>query len=530
MPSKKYKLKKLHFHPITTFFLITIGIMLLSSILQFFNVQVSYSEINSRGELENTIVAVKGMFSGNGFKYLVSDALKNFSTFAPLPTLLVALLGLSVAHASGLIDSFIKRGTLGLDNKVITFVLIFLATFSSIINEVGFVILIPLAALIFLANGRNPLLGITAAFCGVAFGYGATIFAGSTEIALVPMTELAARLVDGSFHVSMLSNLFAIIATTIVLSFVGTYVIENIIVKKIGRYKLSEEELSTETKEIKLDVMEIEEQKRLENELNEKRGLKYGAITFFVVIAFIGYMIFPGLPGSGLLLDNTQFAYIDKLFGENSYFQSGFTVLVSFLLLAIGVAYAIGAKSIKNDKDMIEKATIYLKNVGYVIMLLFFASNMIAVFKETKIGEVLVAIIANLLKEIQFTGFPLILVVLLAIAFCGLFVTSTTIKWSMLSPVVVPLMMQANISPQFTQFIYRAGDSMTKGITPLLAYFVIYLAYMNIYNKDDEPITISKAISFITPYWMIISLTWIFILLFFYMLRIPIGPSVLPGL
>jgi aminobenzoyl-glutamate transport protein len=328
----------------------------------------------------------------------------------------------------------------------------------------------------------------------------------------------------------MLSNLFAIIATTIVLSFVGTYVIENIIVKKIGRYKLSEEELSSETKEIKLDVMEIEEQKRLEQELNERRGLKYACITFLLVIILIGYMIFPGLPGSGLLLDNTQFAYIDKLFGDNSFFQSGFTVLVSFVFVATGIAYAIGAKSIKNDKDMVDKATVYLKNVGYVIALLFFASNMIAVFKETKIGELLVAILANLLKEIQFTGFPLILVVLLAIAFSGIFVTSTTIKWSMLSPVVVPLMMQANISPQFTQFIYRAGDSMTKGITPLLAYFVIYLAYMNIYNKDDEPITISKAISFITPYWMIISLTWIFILLFFYMLRIPIGPSVLPGL
>ena len=530
MTKKKFRLKKFHFHPVTTFIFMTIGIMILSSILQALKVQITYPAITSRGDLENTVIAVKGMFSAEGFKYLVSDSLKNFSTSAPLSTLLVALIGLSVAHASGLIDAFIKRGTLGLDNKVITFALIFVATISSIINEVGYVVLIPFSALIFLANGRNPLLGITAAFCGVAFGYGATIFAGSTEILLVPITESAARIIDGSFHVSMLSNLIAIIFSTVVLSFVGTFIIENIVSKKIGRYKLSEEELSSETKEIKLEAVEFEEQKRLKQELNEKRGLKYALITFIVCIILVGYMIFPGLPFSGLLLDTTQFAYIDKLFGDNSYFQSGFTVLVSAIFVFTGIAYAIGAKSLKNDKELIEKITLYLKNVGYVITLLFFASNMIAVFKETNIGQVLVALLSNLLQGIPFTGFPLVLLVVLAIGVSNLFVTSSSIKWSMLSPVVVPLMMQANISPQFSQFVFRASESMTKGITPLLPYFVIYLAYLNIYNKDDEPITISKALSFVSPYCLIICATWIFIILFFHMLGIPIGPSVSAGL
>ena len=530
MPKRKLKIKKLHFHPITTLIVAIIAVMLVSSVLQFFKVQISYALINSRGELENTIVAVKGMFNAEGFRYVVSEALRNFATFTPTSSLLVALIGLSVAHASGLIDTFIKRVTLKLNNKVITFILIFLAVFSSLINEVGFVILIPLAALVFLANGRNPLLGITAAFCGVAFGYGASLFAGSTEIALVPITELAAKLVDAEYHVSMLSNLFAIITTTVVLSFVGTYVIENIVVKKVGRYKIKEEDTSGETKEIRLDEMAIEEQKRLERELHEKRGLRYGAIAGLVAIILFAYMIIPNLPGSGLLLDKNQFAYIDKLFGDNSYFQSGFTVLVGLFFTVTGIAYAFGAKSLKNDKDLIEKASAYLKDVGYVIVLMFFASNLIAVFKETNIGTVIVGLISNLIKETPFSGFPLIFVVLLAIAVSNLFVTSQSTKWTMLSPVVVPLLMQNNISPQFAQFIYRAGDSMTKGLTPLLAYFVIYLAYLNIYNKDDDPITIRKAISFVSPYCLIISLTWLFIILFFYMLRIPIGPGVGVGL
>ncbi len=530
MASKKFKLKKFHFHPVTTFIFLILGVMIISNILQALNVQVSYSRVTQGGNLENTIVAVKGMFSGDGFKYLISESMRNFATFTPLSSLLVALLGLSVAHASGLIDTFIKRGTLRLNNKVITFTIIFLAIASSVINEVGYVILIPLSALVFLANGRNPLLGITAAFCGVAFGYGATIFAGSTEIALVPLTESAARLIDGSFHVSLLSNLIAIIFSTIVISFVGTYVIENIIVKKIGRYKLSEEDLATETKEIRLDAMELEEHKRLERELAERKGLKYAMIALIVSIIVVAYMIIPNLPGSGILLDKNQFAYTDQLFGDNSYFQKGFNVIVSSIFVIVGIAYAVGAKSLKNDKDLIEKATLYLKNVGYVIVLLFFASNFIAVFKETEIGTVIVGFVANMIKEISFTGFPLIIVVLLAIAFCSLFVTTQTAKWTMLSPVIVPLLMQANVSPQFTQFIFRAGDSMTKGITPLLAYFVIYLAYLNIYNKDEEPITISKAISFVSPYCIIVGITWIFIILFFYMIGLPIGPGVSVGL
>ena len=526
MPKKKHKLKKFHFHPITTFIFLIIGVMLISSILQFFKVQISYAIINSKGTPENTIVAVKGMFSGEGFRYLISESLKNFAQFTPLSSLLVALIGLSVAHASGLIDAFIQRGTLKINNKIITFLLILIAIFSSLINEVGYVILIPFAALVFLANGRNPLLGITAAYCGVSFGYGASLFAGSTEIALVPITEMAAKLVDSDFHVSMLSNLFAIIISTIVLAFVGTYIIENIIVKKIGKYKIKEEDVAGETKEIKIEEMAIEEQKRLEKELHEKKGLKYASIAGLILIIMFIYMIIPGLPGSGLLLDNNNFAYIDKLFGDNSYFQNGFTVLVSIFFAITGIFYAIGAKSLNNDKELIEKATLYLKNVGYVIVLMFFASNLIAVFKETNIGTLMVGLISNLIKEIPFSGFPLLVVIIMGIAISNFFVTSQTTKWTLLSPVIVPLLMQNNISPQFAQFIYRASDSMTKGITPLLAYFVIYLAYLNIYNKEDEPITIRKAISFVSPYCLIISLTWIFIILFFYMLGIPIGPGV----
>lgn len=530
---KKIRFKKIALHPITTFIIMTFIVMILSSILQALQVQSSYSRVNASNELENVVLSVKGLFNFDGFKFLISKAAKNFASFTPLSTLLIGLIGLSVAHASGLIDTFIKRVTLKINNKTITFAIIFVATVSSIINDVGYVVLIPLSALIFLANGRNPLLGITASFCGVAFGYGATLFAGSAEINLINYTEKAAYLIDSSYHVSLLSNLFAIIISSVVVSIVGTYIIENVVIKRIGRYHLINEEKDykeTETKEIRIEDVELEQQKKLEEEIREKKGLKNAFITLIIFIFLFIYMLWPGLPGSGLLLDMSEKAYINQLFGENAYFQEGFTFLISIMFLVMGIAYAIGAKTVKSDKDLVEKSSLYLKDVGYLVALIFFAAQFIAVFKETNIGNLIVAFISGIIRNVPFSGIPLIVTILLLIGVSGLFVTTQTAKWVILSPVVVPLLMQNNISPQFAQFLYRAGDSMTKGFTPLLAYFVIYLAYLNIYNTEKEPISIKKALSFVSPYCFIISITWILIVALAYIIGVPIGPGVFPVL
>ena len=149
-------------------------------------------------------------------------------------------------------------------------------------------------------------------------------------------------------------------------------------------------------------------------------------------------------------------------------------------------------------------------------------------FKETNIGTVIVAWCANMIKVLPFTGLSLILMFILVLIICNIFVPSTTTKWTILSPIVVPMMMQSNISPQFAQFIMRAGDSITKGITPLFAYFVIYLAYLNIYNKEKEPVTFKQAIGYIAPYCAIIGLTWIVLLVGWYLIGLPIGPGVYP--
>lgn len=264
---RKLKLKKFYLHPITIFILLTLLTVILSGIFSVLGIQASYSTINSsNNQLENVLVTVENLFSYDGLKYIISNAARNFISFTTLSTLLISLIGVSIASASGLFDTFIKKYMAKMSNFQITFLLIFIATISSLINEVGYTILIPLGAILFKAVGRNPMAGVVAAFAGVAFGYGATVFVGSMEVNLISITTQAAYLVDTTTHVSLTSNLFIIIASSIILSIVGTFVMEKLIVPKIGRI-YEKRDLATS----EYSIIPVDEQSRLEQELLEKK-------------------------------------------------------------------------------------------------------------------------------------------------------------------------------------------------------------------------------------------------------------------
>ena len=228
-----------------------------------------------------------------------------------------------------------------------------------------------------------------------------------------------------------------------------------------------------------------------------------------------------------MLLDLKETTYVNQLFGENSYFQDGFTFMVAILFICAGIAYGIGAKTIKSDKDIVRGYTKYMSNIGELILLMFVASQFIALFRKTNIGTVITGWGANLVETLKFSGIPLIILCILVIAISNLFLTSPTAKWQILSPVMVPMLMQSNISPQFSQFMFRAADSMTNGFTPLLASFVIFVGYLNIYNDNKtKPIGIGKALKYVAPYFAIISLVWIVLIIGWYLIGLPLGVGI----
>ena len=527
---KKLKLKKFYFHPITTFFILTILVVIFSGIVSLFEMQATYNTINiNTKELEPTLIAVENLFSLAGLRYMISNAMTNFLSFSPLGNLLISIIGITIAEATGFLETVTKRYLSKIPRQVLTFIILIIASASSLINEVGYAILIPLVALIYFINQRNPLLGIVTAFCGVSFGYGVSIFVGSQEIALMEYTKNAAKLINESVHIPLSSNLIFIIAATIILSIVGTIVLEKIIGPKIGKYKLDDE--FSRTEQYSPINLEEEEQKIIEKEKYEKKGMRSAIIMAIIFLIFTAYALIPGLPGSGLLLDTNEKLYVNQIFGEKAYFQDGFTYITALFLIFTSLAYGFSAKSIKNDKSLIEKVNSNLSKTGTVIILLFVASQFIAVFKRTNIGLVVASWLVDLLEYLEMSGIVLIIVTLLLIAIANFLLPSTTAKWLLFSPVVVPVFMQANISPEFAQIIMRAGDSMTKGFTPLLASFAIYIGYLNLYNLNkNKAITIRKALQMISPYFLIIALVWIVLVVGWYIIGLPIGPGVYPTL
>ena len=522
----KLKLKKFYFHPITIFILLSFFVVILSGILSAFQAQATYNTVNvNTNDLEPTLIAVENLFSFDGIKFFISNAAKNFLSFGPLGMLLMSLIGITIAEGTGFIETVTRRWLSKLSKSGLTLLFIFIATISSLINEVGYAILIPLAALVFFMNKRNPILGIIAAYCGVAFSYGVSIFVGSMEVSLMGYTKKAAMLIDENTHIALTSNLIFIIISTIIVSIVGTIIIEKVIAPKIGKYK--KEDDFSKTEQYKIVNLEEEEQREIEIEKYEKRGLKFALVAAIIILIIFVYSLIPNLPCSGMLLDMTEKTYVKQLFGDNAYFQDGFTFLVSLIFILSGIAYGIGSKSIKNDKEIIENASKKFANLGSVFMLIFVVSQFIALFRKSNIGMVASAWLANLLGLLSLNGIALIVVAVLFIALSNLLLTSTASKWMIFSPVVVPMFMQSNISPQFAQIIMRVGDSITKGYTPLLASFVIYLGYLNIYNlQKDKPYSIHKSLELITPYFLIMAITWVLILIGWYIIGLPIGPGV----
>ena len=527
---RKLKLRKFYFHPVSSFIALIIFTVLLSVILSLFQMQATYNVVNvNTNELEPTLVAVENMLSFDGLKFMISNASKNFLSFAPLGTLLISLIGLTIAEGSGLIETVTKRYLSKIPKGVLTFLVILLATISSLINEIGYAILIPLIALVYFINNRNPILGIVTAFCGVSFGYGVSIFVGSTELSLINYTKDAASLVDEATHIALTSNLIFIIVATIILSVVGTIIIEKIIAPKIGKYKKDDEFAKTE--QYKAIITEEQEQQIIEKDKYEKRGLRAALIVTIIFMLIFIYALIPNLPFSGMLLDMKEKAYVYQLFGDNSYFQDGFTFIVSIIFITSGVAYGFASKTVTSHKQLIENSGKKFSQVGSMFLLIFVASQFIAIFRKSNIGLVITSWLATLLKTMNLTGIPLIIVTLLLIAISNFFLTSPASKWMIFSPVAVPLFMQSNISPQFAQVVMRVADSMTKGFTPLLASFVIYIGYLNIYNlKKERPYTLRKSLQMIAPYFLIISATWILLVIGWYLIGLPIGPGVTPTL
>lgn len=503
------KKKKIRLHPALLFLLLTLGIMIFSSIGSILNLEASYYVVNeATGDLTSQVVNINNLFNRTGLQYLISNMLNNFLDFAPLGNLIIGLLGVGVAYKSGLLNSLFKMIGEKVPRKFLTFIVVLLGIIFSMFYEVGYVILIPLAAILFMNLGRHPSAGICVAFSGITFGYGANIIVNRFDSMLTLYSEKASKILDSSYNVNLYGNIIFTAISMILVAYVGMLVTEKFIIPKLGKYYFDEEEPSQE------DVVSKKERKGV--------ILSLGA-TLIAVILLI-YCIIKGLPFSGLLLDLTQNKYVDMLFGSGSYFYKGSVTIFSFLLIFSSLIYGIRVGTIKDNRDLVDGMSYYLKDVASLLVLIFFAAQFCMIFKETNIGLFIVASLSELLNEFQLTGLLLIVVTFIIVAICTFFIPMASTKWAMLSPVIVPLFMQSSMTPEFAEAVFRAADSSIKGLTPIFSYFVILIGFLHIYNKrKNDVITITDAMSLMIPYTIAFTILWLIIILAFYIIGIPIG-------
>lgn len=506
------KKRRLSGNVIATLLLSMSIIMIMSFIGNALGWQASYTRVNAvTGNLEKTVVAVVNLFNPSELRYIIGNAMANFVTFAPLGAFLVSLIGVGVAHKSGLLTVLFTILGRFFNKFWLTFVFVLIGILSNFASDTGYVLLIPLAAIFYIVNNRNPIAAILSTFVAVSAGQGVNFLFSSTEYGLAPYTELAAKLTDNEFVMTSNHNIFFCIVAVIALAFLITYITEKIIIPRIPKYRRDEEMLE----EVIIGR-------------KEKRGLILAAIGFVIVLVIFGYMLIPGFPSSGLLLDKAGKTYTAMLLGSDSYFSSSIVYIMSIILIVVGALYGLGAKTIRGKEQFSRMLYQTLDGIGSMVILIFSVSLFISIFKRSNIGTVIVSGLIELIDLLNFSSVPLILLVFIFIGIANLFLTSSITKWTVASPIVVPQFMNANMTAGFAQAVFRVSESATNILTPLSAYFVIFIGFLEIYNKGENRISFRECYKMLWPYSVAIALLWIFILIAWYIVGLPIGIDVFP--
>ncbi|MGH7833497.1 MAG: AbgT family transporter [Candidatus Binatia bacterium] len=473
-------------HPFTLFCLFSFAVLIFSWLAHALGVAVVHP-------VTGKPLAAVNLLDRQGIQNIITKAVGNFTGFAPLGTVLVAMIGVGVAERSGLFSAALKGFVRIVPRWLITAALVFAGVNASLTVDAGYVILVPLGAVVFAQTGRHPIAGLAAAFAGVSGGFSANLFLTPLDPLLAGLTQEAARLYDPSYTVPPTANYYFMIASTFLLTLIGAIVTDRLIEPRLGRY----------------ETQRHEEPDRFLS--SERRGLAVAGVTIVLEVLVLLVLI---LPERGLLRDSK---------GSLEPFFQGMVVLMSVGFLLPGIAYGLVSGTIKNNRDVGRMIEETLGTMGSYIALAFAASQFVAYFAWSNLGLIFAITGADLLRATGLSGIPLILLFIFVCAAIDLFVASASAKWAVTGPVFVPMLMILGYSPEVTQAAYRIGDSFTNIVTPLMPYMPLIIAFA---QKYDSRIGLGTLLSLMVPYSVAFAIGWSFLLALWLLLGIPLGPGV----
>ncbi len=472
-------------HPGMLFLIMTLIVMGLSAIGALLGWSVTYEglvKVEDVYQVQEVTANAKSLLSVEGIQYIFSSLVANFTGFTPLGTVLVALVGIGVAEQSGFIAISLRNVAEKTPKSLVTMMVVFLGVMSNVASDAGYVVLPPLAAMIFISFGRNPIAGLAAAFAGVSGGFSANLLPSSLDPLLGGLTQEAAHIINPEYTVQTLGNYWFMFVSTFLITIVGALVTEKIVEPRLGEYKGDYKG--------SFDAITDVERKGIRNSV---MGLVVGAALLVGLYFLLGRDIFLG---------------------------SGIVPIIVIIFFIPGYIYGKTVGTIKNSTDIMDMIGKSFSGMSGYLVLVFFAAQFIAFFNYSNLGTMVAVLGADFLQALNAPDLVLIVIFILIVAFINLFMGSSSAKWAILAPIFVPMLMELGISPEFTQLAYRIGDSTTNIISPLMSYFAMIIVYLQRYDKKAS---FGTLISTMLPYSIAFLVSWIILLAVWMFLGLDIG-------
>jgi aminobenzoyl-glutamate transport protein len=483
-------------HPAVIFVLLIGIVVLVSHVLYLLGTTVSYQILNPEThKLENATSTVNSLLTVAGIRFMFTSVVQNFMNFNAVGVIIVAMVGVGVAEEAGLVRALIRKLVMVSPPNALTYILVFVGVISSIAADAGYLVLIPLAAAAFMSVGRHPLAGLAASFAGVAAAFGVNILIKPLDGILTEITNDAIHLMNPAISIDLAANLWFSMASVLLLTVVISLITEKVIEPRLGEYK---------------GERPVEEGRGISAE--ESRGLRcatYGLVGVLVLLALLT------LP-AGSPLRNPQTGAIIG----NSPLMNGLIVAITAVFLVMGVAYGIGARTMKNATDVINAMTKTIAGLSGLIFLLLIISQFLAYFNYTNIATIVAVKMADVLQGANLDALWLLVGFVVVVSILDLLITGAIPKWAIFAPIFVPLLMKLNVAPEAVLAAYRVGDSPMNAITPLNAYFAMIVAFAQKYQKDAG---VGTVVALMLPYVVVCLVLWTLLLAGWYLLRLPWG-------
>ncbi len=448
-------------------------------------------------------IGAESLLSANNIRRLWVEMPTTFTHFHPLGYVLVVMLGAGVAERSGLFGTAMRAGVSRAPTSLLTPIVVFVGMMGNLAADAAYVVLIPLAGIIFHAAGRNPVAGIAASFAGVSGGFSANLLPGQLDALLFGITEAAVETVFGEFTSNIAGNWYFIAAMTFVFTPVIWFVTDRIVEPRLGPWNPA-----------RAGNAKVDDQGDRPLADDERKGLRWAGLAMLaVVLAWVLFTVGPGTP----LIDQTAIPEARL----NPFYQS---LVAGFFLLFLlaGWAYGKAVGTIDNHRDLVKMMSGSMADLAYYLVLAFAAAHFVAMFAWSNLGLILAVNGAALLSASGLPAWALLTAIILVSALLNLFVGSASAKWALLAPVLVPMLMLLGISPEMATAAYRVGDSATNIITPLMVYFPLILIFAQRWDRDFG---IGSLAATMLPYSIGLMAAGLAMTIGWVVLDLPLGPG-----